>query len=201
MITLYHAPRSRSSRIIWLLEELGEPYKIELTSIVRGDGTGGAAAPDSYARIHPLKKVPAIEHDGGIVYESAGIALYLTDAFPKAGIGPKVGDKKRADYLRWLFFYPSILEPVAAARFRGWDKDGQDTGFGKFEIVEETIAGGLEAGPYILGEKFSAADVLYGSVCQFFKGNLFSARKCYDDYLERLTARPAYVRALAKDNG
>jgi glutathione S-transferase len=200
MITLYHAPRSRSSRIIWLLEELGEPYKIELTSIVRGDGTG-VAAPDSYARIHPLKKVPAIEHEGGIVYESAGIALYLTDAFPKAGIGPKVGDKKRADYVRWLFFYPSILEPVAAARFRGWDKDGQDTGFGKFEIVEATIAAAIEAGPYILGEKFSAADVLYGSVCQFFKGNLFPARKCYDDYLERLTARPAYVRALAKDNG
>jgi glutathione S-transferase len=200
MITLYHAPRSRSSRIIWLLEELGEPYKIELTSIMRGDGTG-AAAPDSYARIHPLKKVPAIEHDGGIVYESAGIALYLTDAFPKAGIGPTVGDKKRADYVRWLFFYPSILEPAAAARFRGWDKDGKDTGFGKFETAEETIAGALEAGPYILREKFSAADILYGSVCQFFKGNLFPARKCYDDYVERLTARPAYVRALAKDNG
>src|SRR3984957_1043790 len=165
MITLYHAPRSRSSRIIWLLEELGVPYKIELTSIVRGDGTG-ASAPDSYARIHPLKKVPAIDHDGAVIYESAGIALYLTDAFPKAGMGPKVGDKKRADYLRWLFFYPSILEPVAAARFRGWDKDGQDTGFGKFEILEATIAAAIEAGPYILGEKFSAADILYGSVCQ-----------------------------------
>jgi glutathione S-transferase len=200
MITLYHAPRSRSSRIIWLLEELGEPYKIELTSIVRGDGSG-APAPDSYARIHPLKKVPAIEHEGGIVYESAGIALYLTDAFPKAGLGPKVGDKKRADYVRWLFFYPSILEPVAAARFRGWDKDGQTTGFGKFETVEETIAGALEAGPYILGEKFSAADILYGSTVQFFKGGQFPARKCYDDYLERLTTRPAYIRALAKDNG
>ena len=118
MITLYHAPRSRSSRIIWLLEELGVPYKIELTSIVYGNGTG-APAPDSYTRIHPLKKVPAIEHDGAVIYESAGIALYLTDAFPKAGIGPVVGDPKRADYVRWLFFYPSILEPSAAARFRG----------------------------------------------------------------------------------
>ena len=125
MITLYHAPRSRSSRIIWLLEELGVPYKIELTSIVRGDGTG-APAPDSYARIHPFKKVPAIEHDGAVVYESAGIVLYLTDAFPKAGIGPVVGDPKRADYLRWLFFYPSILEPTVAARVRGWDKDAGD---------------------------------------------------------------------------
>lgn len=199
MITLYHAPRSRSSRIIWLLEELGEPYKIELTSIVYGNGQG-APAPDSYARIHPLKKVPAIEHDGGIVYESAGIALYLTDAFPKADIGPRVGDRKRADYVRWLFFYPSILEPVAAARFRGWDK-GQNTGFGKFEDVESTIARALEAGPYILGEEFSAADVLYGSTCQYFKGNIFPARKCYDDYVARLTERPAYIRAAAKDNG
>ena len=160
MITLYHAPRSRSSRIIWLLEELGVPYEIELTSIVYGNGTG-APAPDSYARIHPLKKVPAIEHDGAVVYESAGIALYLTDAFPKAGIGPVVGDPKRADYVRWLFFYPSILEPSAAARVRGWDKE-QTTGFGKFEDVEGTIARALEARPYILGEEFSAADVLYG---------------------------------------
>jgi len=199
VITLYHAPRSRSSRIIWLLEELGEPYKIALTSIMRNDGQG-APAPDTYARIHPLKKVPAIEHDGGIVYESAGIALYLTDAFPKTGIGPTVGDRKRADYVRWLFFYPSILEPVAAARFRGWDKE-QSTGFGKFEDAEITIAHTLEAGPYILGEKFSAADVLYGSACQFFKGNIFPERKCYDDYVARLTERPAYIRALAKDNG
>ena len=199
MITLYHAPRSRSSRIIWLLEELGEPYQIALTSILRADGQG-APAPDSYTRIHPLKKVPAIEHDGGIVYESAGIALYLTDAFPKAGIGPVVGDCKRADYVRWLFFYPSILEPVAAARFRGWDKE-QSTGFGKFEDAESAIARALEAGPYILGEKFSAADILYGSACQFFKGNIFPARKCYDDYVARLTERPAYIRAVAKDNG
>jgi glutathione S-transferase len=199
MITLYHAPRSRSSRIIWLLEELGDPYEIELTSIVYGNGQG-APAPDSYARIHPLKKVPAIEHDGGIVYESAGIALYSTDAFPKADIGPRVGDRKRADYVRWLFFYPSILEPVAAARFRGWDKE-QNTGFGKFEDVESTIARALEAGPYILGEEFSAADVLYGSTCQYFKGNIFPARKCYDDYVARLTERPAYIRAAAKDNG
>lgn len=199
MITLYHAPRSRSSRIIWLLEELGEPYKIELTPIVYGNGQG-ASAPDSYTRVHPLKKVPAIEHDGGIVYESAGIALYLTDAFPKARLGPTVGDRKRADYVRWLFFYPSILEPVAAARFRGWDKE-QNTGFGNFEATENTIARALEANPYILGDEFSAADILYCSTLQFFKGNIFPARKYYDDYVARLTERPAYERAIAKDNG
>ena len=199
MITLYHAPRSRSSRIIWLLEELGVPYKIELTSIVRGDGTG-APAPDSYARIHPLKKVPAIEHDGAVVYESAGIVLYLTDAFPKAGIGPMVGDPKRADYLRWLFFYPSILEPSAAARFRGWDKD-QTTGFGKFEDVEGAHRAGAGGGAvYSRRRIFSCGHSVWFGL-PVLQGQLFPARKCYDDYVARLTARPAYIRAIAKDNG
>lgn len=199
MITLYHAPRSRSSRIIWLLEELGEPYKIEITSIVYGNGQGGPA-PDSYKRIHPLKKVPAISDDGKVVYESAGIILYLTDAYPKNGVGPQVGDAKRADYVKWLFFYTGILEPASTARFRGWDKE-QPTGFGKFEDIEAEIARTLEQGPYMLGEKFSGADILMGSAAQFFKGSLFPARKVYDDYIARLTARPAYVRAQARENG
>jgi glutathione S-transferase len=83
---------------------------------------------------------------------------------------------------------------------RGWDKE-QLSGFGKFEDVEAAIARALEAGPYLLGHEFSAADILYCTACQFFKGNLFPDRKCYDDYVARLTARPAHVRALSKDNG
>ena len=82
MITLYHAPRSRSSRIIWLLEELGAEYKIELVPIVRGDGNG-APAPDSYLTIHPLRKVPAIKVFDEVVYESGAICLYLTDSTPR----------------------------------------------------------------------------------------------------------------------
>ena len=87
MITLYHAPRSRSSRIIWLLEELGCEYKIELVSILRGDGSG-AAAPDSYAAINPLKKVPTVKVFEEVVYESGAICLYLTDSHPRKDIGP-----------------------------------------------------------------------------------------------------------------
>ena len=199
MITLYHAPRSRSSRIIWLLEELGVPYKIDVTSIQYGNGTGGPA-PDSYKKTHPLKKVPAISDDGKVVFESAGIVLYLTDAYPKAGIGPVVGDSKRADYIRWLFLYTGILEPASTARFRGWDKDGP-TGFGKFEDIEAEIAQTLAKGPYILGEKFSGADIVMGTAVQFFRGSLFPITKTYDDYLARLIERPAFVRAQAKDNG
>jgi len=199
MITLYHAPRSRSSRIIWLLEELGCEYKIELVSILRGDGSG-AAAPDSYAAINPLKKVPTVKVFEEVVYESGAICLYLTDSHPRKDIGPLPGHNDRAEYVRWLFFYNGSLEPAATARFQGWDKD-KPTGFGAFEDIENAVSRQLESAPYMLGENFSAADILYGSAIQFFKGSLFPARKHYDDYLARLTARPAYIRAQAKDNG
>ena len=199
MITLYHAPRSRSSRIIWLLEELGAAYNIELVDIVRGDGTGKPAA-DSYAQINPLKKVPAIKVFDEVVYESGAICLYLTDCHPKHDIGPLPGHNDRAEYVRWLFFYAGILEPAATARFQGWDKD-KPTGFGTFEQIEGLISAQLEKAPYMLGERFSAADILFGSAVQFFKGSLFPARKHYDDYLARLASRPAFIRAQAKENG
>jgi glutathione S-transferase len=199
MITLYHAPRSRSSRIIWLLEELEADYSIELVPIVRGDGTG-SPAPDSYKAINPLRKVPAIKIYNEIVYESGAICLYLTDSHPKKEVGPLPGSRNRAEYVRWLFFYAAALEPAATARFQGWDKE-KPTGFGAFEDIEAAISKQLEATPYILGDAFSAADILYGSAVQFFKGSLFPARKHYDDYLARLSARPAFIRAQAKDNG
>jgi len=199
MITLYHAPRSRSSRIIWLLEELGADYKIEFVPIVRGDGSG-AAAPDSYLAIHPLRKVPAIKIFDEIVYESGAICLYLTDSHPKHEIGPLPGHNDRAEYVRWLFFSAATLEPAVGARFRGWDKD-KPTDFGKFEDIEAVISNQLEKTPYITGENFTAADILLGSMLQFVKGTLIPERKHYVDYLARLTSRPAYSRAQARDNG
>jgi glutathione S-transferase len=199
MITLYHAPRSRSSRIIWLLEELEAPYEIEIVPIVRGDGTG-SPAPDSYKAINPLKKVPAIRIYNEVVYESAAICLYLTDSHQKKQIGPVPGGSTRAEYVRWLFFYAGALEPAATARFQGWDKE-KSTGFGPFEEIEAMISNQLESAPYMLGGTFSAADILYGSAVMFFKGTLFPARKHYDDYLTRLSARPAYQRSQKRDDG
>jgi len=200
MITLYHAPRSRSSRIIWLLEELGCDYKIELVDIVRGDGTG-KPAPDSYLAINPLRKVPAVRVFDEVVTESAGICLYLTDSHQRHAMGPLPGANDRAEYVRWLFFYTGAVEPVTTARLNGWDKD-KPTGFGTFEDVEGAISAQLVKTPYMLGDDFSAADILYASTLGFFKAmNLLPARKHYDDYLARVMARPAYTRSQAKDNG
>lgn len=199
MITLYHAPRSRSSSIVWLLEELGEPYTIEITSIVYGNGQG-APAPESYRRIHPHKKVPAIAHDGTVVFESAAIVLYLADLFPKAALAPAIGDKKRGAYLTWIAYYAATMTPVITARFRGWDEESP-SGFGTFEDMEGHLARTLESHPYIVGDSFTAADILVGGAVGFFKGSFLPARQIYDDYVERLAARPARQRALAEDNG
>ncbi|HEY5046753.1 MAG TPA: glutathione S-transferase family protein [Rhizomicrobium sp.] len=199
MLTLYHAPRSRSSSIVWLLEELGEPYRIEITPIVYGNGQG-QSAPETYRRIHPHKKVPAIDHDGTIVFECAAIALYLADSFPKARLAPAIGDRRRGAYVTWLAYWAGVMNPVVAARFRGWDNDSP-TGFGDFDEMENFMAQTLARHPYIVGDSFTAADVLVGGAIGFFSGTLLPKREVYDGYLERLAARPARQRAMARDDG
>lgn len=198
MITLYHAPRSRSSSILWLLEELGTPYTIKTTPIVYGDGRG-TPAPDSYRAIHPHKKVPAIDHDGKAVFESAAIVLYLADTFSLGNLAPALDDPRRGAYVTWLVYYSASMNPIVTARFRGWDTESP-TGFGTMEDMETFLATTLEAHPYIAGDRFTAADILIGGAVRFFKTNLLSDRPCYGDYVARLDARPAFIRAQAKDN-
>jgi len=201
MITLYHAPRSRSSSMIWLLEELGEPYRIEIVPIMYGNGQG-SPAPESYRAIHPHKKVPAIDHDGTIVFECAAIVAYLADAFPKAGLSPSPGTPARGRYDTLLAYWAGPLNAIITARFRGWDKDGP-TGFGSFEEMEAFFSKTLEAAnPWLLGSQFSGADVLFGGAVGFLStSGLLSKRAHYEEYAARLDARPARQRALTKDNG
>lgn len=195
MLKLYHSPQTRSSRFIWLLEELGQPYEIEYVTIRRGDGSGERDPRNP----NPDGKVPTLVHDDRLVMESAAICLYLTDAFPDAGLGPVVGDANRADYLTWLFFYAGEVEPALVSKFTGQvDKDER---FARaYERMVARFEGALEKGPFILGDAFSAADVLYGSVVQWGSGML-PQRPAFDAYLERLSARPAMKRAQAKDAG
>lgn len=199
MITLYHAPRSRSSSILWLLEELGTPYRVQLTPIVYGNGQG-TPAPDSYRKVHPHKKVPAIDDDGRIVFESAAIVLYLADRYGLGTLAPALDDPRRAPYLTWIAYTVATIGPVIGARFRGWDSE-MPTGFGTLEDMEAFLAATLEAHPYIAGDSFTAADVLVGGFVRFFKSSLLSGKPCYDAYIARLDARPAFIRAQAKDNG
>ncbi|MFI4973027.1 MAG: glutathione S-transferase family protein [Caulobacterales bacterium] len=191
MLTLFHAPNSRSTRFLWLLEELGAPYRIEYVSIRRGDGSGG---PDP-RNPHPHKQVPALDDDGVLVTESAAIALYLTDAVPAAKMGPMVGETLRGPYLTRLAYYAGVLEPAVALKARN-SKDQLD--IDAYNALDARLKETLDAQPYLLGDAFSAADILYVSLLQFAR-TLLPPHVCYDDFLARCTARPALARAMTKN--
>jgi glutathione S-transferase len=198
MITLYHRPKTRSTRFLWLLEELGAPYAVKIVTTRSRDGTG-AVDP---ANPHPNGKVPAISDDGAVVFESPAIALYLTDKFPKAGIGPVVGDAKRGAYLSWLSYYTGVLEPAVMSKFMKQEVPVGTAGWVDLDQVMAFIVKTLSDGPYLLGEKFSATDVLYASSFALFAGSPIMPKSAeVDAYVKRCTERPAHGRGLAKDGG
>ena len=193
MLTLYHSPQTRSSRFLWLLEELGQPYGIEYVTIRRGDGTGAADPKNP----HPQGKVPALVHDGRLVTESGAIVLYLTDAFPDVGLAPKIGDDTRGDYLGWLFFYAAEVEPNMISKVTG-AVDANPHAARGYEQMSERFVSRLRSAPYILGDRFSAVDVLFGSAVQW-GATMLPKSDVLDAYLARLVERPAFIAAQAKD--
>ena len=138
MITLFHHPRSRSTRFIFLLEELEAPYQIQLVTMRRSDGTGAV----DLANPHPHGKVPAISDDGVVVFESPAIALYLTDRFPKNQLGPLAGQPDRGAYLSWLSYYTGVLEPAFMSKFMNTDVPRGTAGW---VPVEEAMAAVIQS--------------------------------------------------------
>lgn len=193
MLKLYHSPQTRSSRFIWLLEELGQPYQVEYVTIRRGDGSGERDPRNP----NPDGKVPTLDHDGRLIMESAAICLYLSDAFPAAKLGPQVGDTDRAPYLTWLFFYSGEVEPALISKFTG-QVEKEERVQRAYDQMIARFEGALARGPYMLGETFSAADILFGSIVQW-GSQMLPKRDAFDAYLARLVERPAYQRSLAKD--
>jgi len=194
MLTLYHAPQTRSSRIVWLLEELGAPYEIVYTDIIRS--SGGTPDPKNP---HPDKKVPALVHDGILITESAAIVLYLTDLFPEADIGPRIGETNRGPYLTWLSYYAGVIEPVVAFQFAGLaDNAGLARTFRGREEFHQRILDALDKGSYLLGEKFSGADILLASLGIWVR-DMLPRTEAMDAYLERCLSRPALAAAGTRD--
>jgi glutathione S-transferase len=196
MLKLYHAPRSRSSRILWLLEELKADCEIAYTNITRQDGTGD----EDPNNPHPDKKVPALVHDGVLITESSAIVLYLTDMHPQAGLGPMPGDKHRGEYLTWLFYYSGVIEPVVTFEFAGLgDHPSLMRTFRGRAETDRRILEALKHGPYLLGDKFSGADILIASMGAWARAMLPTG-KAVDDYLARCNSRPALKASFGKDS-
>ncbi len=197
MLKLYHAIPSRSSIVRWMLEEVGEPYEVQLLNLQASDNMTPA-----YLAINPMGKVPALDHDGVVITEAAAICAYLADAFPKAGLNVPVGDRRRGVYLKWLFFGPSCVEPAVTDRAAPRKEDARRgmLGYGDFETVMGVLAKGVSAGRYLLGDQFTAADVVIGSGLRW--GTMFKLipeRPEFSAYIARLNERPALMRAQEKD--
>ena len=196
-LTLYHIAPSRSSVVLWMLEEIGEPYDIHLLSMNKGTNREPA-----YLAINPMGKVPALKHGNTIITECAAICTYLADAFPKAGLNVPIDHPQRGPYLKWLFFAPGVLEMAVMDRAfpRAAEARRAALGYGDFDTTMDVLAKAVTPGPFLLGDKFTAADVVIGSNLRW--GTMFKMipeRKEFSDYVARFVDRPAAKRAEAKD--
>jgi glutathione S-transferase len=194
-LILYTMIPSRGSIVRWMLEEVGRPYEVAV--LAKGDNR----KPDFLA-VNPMGKVPTLVHDGVVITEAAAICLYLADAFPEAGLSVPIGDPQRGPYLKWLFFGPSCLEPAILDKAfpRAGAADRGALGYGDYDTTMDVIAAGVSKSTYLMGERFTAADVVIGSGLRWgtmFK--LIAERPEFTAYLGRLAARPALQRADAKD--
>lgn len=198
-IVFYTNPMSRGRIVRWMLEEIGKPYR----TVVLEYGTTMKAP--NYLAVNPMGKVPALTHRGVTVTECAAICAYLADAFPDTGLAPALDDPARGPYLRWMFFAAGPVEAAVTARAMGLlapaDKAGM-AGYGSFEQVVEALEAAVSgAGPWLLGDRFSALDVYLGS--QVGWGLQFKSlpdRDAFKAYAARLFERPAAIRAREIDD-
>jgi glutathione S-transferase len=195
-VTLFHSPNSRSAGALTLLEELGISYKLHVLNMHVSEQRDPA-----YLAINPMGKVPAIKHGDVLVTEQVAIFIYLPDAFPQAGLAPPIGDPLRGPYLRWLVYYGSCFEPAVVDKaMKREPAMPRMNPYGDFDTMLKTLLDQLRKGPYILGNRFSAADVLWGTALTWTTSfNLVPSSPEIRDYLARWQARPAFAKVKAKD--
>lgn len=191
-IVFYHNPMSRGRVVHWMLEEIGAPYRHELLSFEKGEHKR-----DAYLALNPMGKVPAIVHKGVVITETPAILAYLADAFPEKGLAPAIGDVLRGSYLRWMFFGSGCVEPAILDRMlaRPLPERRGALGYGGYEDTMNTLEKALTPGPWLLGERFSAADVYvesslgWGMMMKTVEPTLAVLA-----YMEHARARPAWTR-------
>ena len=192
MMQLYWSPRTRSFTALWLMEVTGQPYERVLTDL-----SAGAQRKAEYLAINPMGKVPALRDGEATLAEAAAICAYVAERYPQAKLAPPVGDPLRAKYLYWLFFGPSCGEPAMMQIATKVEMNPVAAGWGDAQRVFDVLDAALAKGPWILGENFSAADIVIGSGLNFavrlFK--LVPSRASFDRYLDACAERPAFQRA------
>lgn len=194
-ITLYHHPFSRASNVVWMLEEVAVLYELRHVDIMAGEQKTPAVT-----ALNPMGKLPVLTDGDAVVTEAAAIGLYLADRYAYGRLAPKVDDPARASYLRWSLFAPSVIEPGVMAKSGNWDvKEGQ-AGWGSYAAMLTAMEAAIANGPYVLGETFSMADVIFGGTVRYMlMVKSIEPRPAFVAYAERLTARAASQRAEARN--
>ena len=197
-LLFYTHPQSRGRVVRWMLEELAQPYRTEVLEF------GAAMKSPAYRRINPMGKVPALCHGSTVVTEVAAICAYLADAFPQAGLAPPSTDALRGPYYRWLFFAAGPVESAASNRALGLnvpaDREAM-MGYGTYELAMQVLEQAVSSADYLVGNRFSAADVYVGSHIGFgMQFGTIEKRGAFERYWSRLNARPAKQRADEIDN-
>jgi len=202
MITLYHSPRSRSVRVFWLLEELGLPYELKTVAFTPESLKG-----PEHLKVHPLGKVPALQDDGLTMFESGAIVEYLLEKYGKGRLAPAPGTTARGLFLQWVHFgeatalpplsdivQHSLLRPEAE-RIPAVAADGVARMQGVLDVIDKALAGKQ----YLLGDEFTAADIMVGYALYLAKmlGLLSDKRPNLIAYMDRLEKRPAFQKATA----
>jgi glutathione S-transferase len=195
-VTFFHAPQTRSGATRALFEELGVEYDMHVLSLKAGD----TRKPD-YLAVNPMGKVPAIRHGDALITEQPAVMMYLADLYPETKLAPPISDPLRGPYLRWMVFYGSCFEPAVIDKSMQRDPAPPSTSpYGDFDTMLGTLTDQLDRGPYLLGETFSAADVLYGTALDWMtQFKLVPERPVIRAYIQRVTSRPAMQRAAAAD--
>ena len=197
-LVFYTHPMSRGRIVRWMLEEIGRPYR---TQLLEYDTTMKAAA---YLAVNPMGKVPALRHGDTVVTEAAAICAYLADVFPEAHMAPPPGDRLRGPYYRWLFFVAGPLEAAWTNKAMGFvvpPERERMMGYGRFENVIDALEGTVSRAEYVVGDGFTAADVYVGSGIGFgMQFGMIEKRPAFEQYWQRISARPAAQRAKEIDD-
>ena len=195
-ITLFHSPQTRSSGTVTLLEELHAPYTIHALNMKAGEQRQSA-----YLAVNPMGKVPAILHGDALITEQVAIGIYLADLFPEAGMTPAIGDALRGPYLRWYVFYAACFEPAIVDK--AMKREPGPTGmvpYGDLETTMKVVIAQLGNGPWLLGDRFTAPDILWGTALTWMTGfGLVEAVPPIKSYIDRWNARPSVKKTAQID--
>lgn len=192
-ITLYYAPRTRAFVALWLLEEIGVPYTLDAFDLQSGRQHG-----EAYRALNPMGKVPLVVDHGRPVSETGAIALYLGDRYGADELVPGIDDADRGVFLRWMFFAGNAIEPAYCQKVFGWQIDAGTASWGSYDRTIETLTAAVTPGPWLLGERFTLADVVIGNyVFSGTKFGMIDADSPLAAYAKRAQARPAFARAAA----